>query len=310
MAEALRLQLANERGLATVQSALFAMKIDGRVELLDLLYGTPVTGSEVTGTFTVRTEAPVPYKKITVTLKGEAEVRNETYSSTDVFLNESVVLKESSTPGSSDELDKGVHNFQFRFQIGKENLPPSQITRLVFIKYSLEAHLHKGLPVIREQLPYAGTFNIDSEELAQSVSAAKEKKLFFASEPIRLFVELERSYVQVGRMVIMRVNVENNSGRSLSVKASIKGRAYTTVRTPNYYSKTLWAPFNTVAKVNREERIAPHTTIDWEPEGLIFPQTEPTTMELSSIRVTHLLRVRVGIPMSGYCVVDIPITVV
>ena len=138
-------------------------------------------------------------------------------SGTEAFLSRSLVLKESSTPGSSDELDKGSHNFPFKFEIKEENLPASQITLSVNIKYSVEAHLHKGLPVARVAFTYAG-----SGELVQSVSADAEKSVLFASGPIRLFVELESGVIHVGRMVKMRVNVENNTGRSLGLKAAIK----------------------------------------------------------------------------------------
>ena len=100
-------------------------------------------------------------------------------------------------------------------------------------------------------------------------------------------------------MVIMRVNVENNSGRYPSVKASIKGRTYTTVRSQGYHSKTVWAPSSTVALVTREERVAPHTTII-----MVLCKDFPVpsnTLGESSCGHSY---------MSGDCVVDIPITVV
>ena len=291
--------------LATVESAQFEIKTEG------LLNGAGPATAEVTGTLRILAEAPVPYMKITVTLKGEVTVKESFYHhvtgaytasmtlGTNVFLNESIVLKECSTAGSSDELDKGVYNFPFRFQINREN-PPTQITREVDINYTLEAHLYKGLPVVYVPFHFAGTFNMDEDSV---VSVAKEKKVLFVSEPIRLFLELESSSVRVGQMLKIQVNIENNSGRSLYLNASIRGRPH-----HNYRYRVTRVHSNLVSQDNREEHVAPHTTVNWEPEGLIVPQTKPTSMDLQVVRVAYLLRVRVGIPLGSDCVVDIPIT--
>lgn len=230
-------------------------------------------------------------------------------SGTTEFLKEILVIKESQTKGKSDELDKGAHNFPFQFQINKENLPSSQRTYRVDIKYTLEAHLYKGLPVARVQFPYAGTVDITCGDLARSVRVDKEKKVLFASEPIRLSAELDRSGIRIGQMLNLQVNVDNNSGRSLRLKAVIKQKQTYSIRSAGYYSKT-WAPAKTVAKDTRDERVDPHTSADWEPEGLIVPQTEPTSMDSPWIHVTYFVRVRAKVPFGIDCVIDMPITVV
>lgn len=308
-----QLEIASALGLATVRSALFHLQVDQEGGLTALLSDVPVTGSEVSGTFKVVADAPVSYKRITVTLKGEAEVKeydNETRSitsGTETFLTEVVVLKESSTPGSSDELEKGTHNIPFKLQIDKKDLPRSQITRDINIKYFLEAHLYKGLPVARVPFTYAGTFDLTSEQHMQSVSADKEKSFLFSSESVHLFAELNSSAVRVGEMVKMRVKVVNNSSRTLGLKAAIKGRSVTSIANRHH---TLWAPTKTVTKDTRETHVGARMTVDWEPEGIVFPQTEPTTMNLPRAQASYFVRVRASVRLGTDCVIDIPVTVV
>lgn len=274
-------------------------------------------GSEVSGDVTVIADQPKKYKSIQASLFGcgyvgyeAADVEEATCLIADevyVHLSNELWKREDSP---SHKIPAGHHVFPFRFTLPL-HIPPSFSDKRGAIHYYVEARISTGGikydQVIKATIRVAVIVDINSSPRLQ-LPVHKEKNVIHRSlscvhSPINVSVGLPRQGYCIGECVPVNAMIENQSGRQLSVRASL----YCTVTysTPSFYyqwTKTLASSSCIVPK---------RSNSSWSPVNLKIPLSEPGVLLYSRIiKVTYLLQVDVSVRFSvTHLCVKVPLTI-
>ncbi len=267
-------------------------------------------GSEVSGSLVIEADTPKSYNYIQVVLDGRAYVhwsesiragesqRTVSFSETEVFANATVMVWEKSqAPGGV--LQPGRYNFPFRFVL-PPRLPPSFEGGVGYIRYQVQVRIGTGAfdHVLTHQFAVSEAVDAANSPTLQHPLQAVTKKticcLCCASGPITTRAQVERSGFCVGDSIPVTVEIENGSGRRLTVSVNLYQNIV-------FYAQGRTCVTSKLLAGISGDAIPAHTTRTWNPgDSLKIPQTNPSLSppSCSIIRITYVLKVSTIVPGS------------
>ena len=283
------------------------------------------TGSEVTGQVVITANERVNYDQIIVSLKGEGRVypshygkilsyvRRPKYSGHhhgEVYCAKAKVLINNTTTDrlTKQTLPAGEHRFPFCFRLTGSRLPTSFKGPLGYISYFIGAKVVQSSSerdiIASVEIPFVETVDIDCDELLKPVCEENKKivhSLLGDSSPITLRVQLDRSGFCVGERIKLQADVQNGSGRDITLQAKLIRKSQFAVA--DHQADSTSEVLSTVSGPH----VAPGDFCQWN--SVVPPTLEPTIATCSYISVNYVLKVSVKIPQSRNCTITIPVTI-
>ena len=282
-------------------------------------------GSEVTGQVVITANELENYDQIIVSLKGEGRVYPSHYGKIlsyvrrpkyaghhhgEVYCAKSKVLI-NNTRLTKQTLPAGEHRFPFCFRLTGSRLPTSFKGPLGYISYFIGAKVVRTSSSERDivasvEIPFVETVDINCDELLKPVCEDNKKivhSLLGDSSPITLRVQLDRSGFCIGERIKVQADVQNGSGRDITLQAKLIRKSQFTVA--DHKADSTSEVLSTVSG----PRVAPGGFCQWKSDSLVVPPTEPTIATCSYISVNYVLKVSVKIPQSRNCTITIPVTI-
>ena len=287
-------------------------------------------GSEVSGHVVITANEPLSYDQVIVTLKGEGKVffpqhihgklalcrrhvfpRYVGHHYGEVYCSRSKVLLNNRNQLLERTLPTGEHKFPFHFKLTGSRLPSSFKGPLGYISYYVGAKVaqisSKKDIVATVEIPFVETVDINADYLQKPVYEERETTvhnlLGRESSPITLRVQLDRSAYCVGEEIKIQAEVQNGSGRNVSLQTKLvrKGQFIAgqhQVKHPSVIVATASGP-----------SVASGGSSQWRSDSLVIPPTEPTIDTSSYISLYYVLKVSLVIPRARTCTIKIPITI-
>ena len=287
-------------------------------------------GSEVSGHVVITAMEPLSYDQVIVTLKGEGKVffpqnihgklalrRKQVHPKYaghhhgEVYCSKSKVLLNNRNQLVEQTLPVGEHKFPFHFKLTGSRLPSSFKGPLGYISYYVGAKVaqisSKKDIVATVEIPFVETVDINVNQLLKPVYEERETTvhnlLGRESSPITLRVQLDRSAYCVGEEIKIQAEVQNGSGRNVSLQTKLvrKGQFIAgqhQVKHPSVIVATASGP-----------SVASGGSSQWRSDSLVIPPTEPTIDTSSYISLYYVLKVSLVIPRARNCTIKIPITI-
>ena len=298
--------------------------------VLDRAGQTYTNGSEVSGHVVITAMEPLSYDQVIVTLKGEGKVffpqhihgklalcrrhvfpRYAGHHHGEVYCSRSKVLLNNRNQLLERTLPVGEHKYPFRFKLSGSRLPSSFKGPLGYISYYVGAKVaqissEKDI-VASVEIPFVETVDINVNQLLKPVYEERETTvhnlLGRESSPITLRVQLDRSAYCVGEEIKIQAEVQNGSGRNVTLEAKLVRKGQFTagqhqVKHPSVVVATASGP-----------SVASGEFSQWRSDSLVIPPTEPTIDTSSYISLYYVLKVFLVIPRARNCTIKIPITI-
>ena len=287
-------------------------------------------GSEVSGHVVITANEPLSYDQVIVSLKGEGKVffplnhgklasygRKHVLSKYaghhhgEVYCSRSKVLLNNRNQLVEQTLPAGEHKLPFRFKLSGSRLPSSFKGPLGYISYYVGAKVaqissEKDI-VASVEIPFVETVDINVNQLLKPVYEERETTvhnlLGRESSPITLRVQLDRSAYCVGEEIKIQAEVQNGSGRNVTLEAKL-------VRKGQFTAGQHQADHPpTVVATASGPSVASGEFSQWRSDSLVIPPTEPTIDTSSYISLYYVLKVFLVIPRARNCTIKIPITI-
>ena len=157
------------------------------------------------------------------------------------------------------------------------------------------------------EIPFVETVDINADQLLKPVYEERETTvhnlLGRQSSPITLCVQLDRSAYCVGEEIRIQAEVQNGSGRDVTLRTKL-------VRKGQFTAGQHQAdhPSMVVATASGPS-VASGESSQWRSDSLVIPPTEPTIDTSSYISLYYVLKVSLVIPRARNCTIKIPITI-
>ena len=235
--------------------------------------------------------------------------RTETryYSSTETYIEQTSVVwsKEQSPTGT---IGPGSYEYQFQFNL-PDTCPTSFESTYGRIRYLVQGKIGTGFLKFdhRVEAPIQVTHVVDINQqlsLFEPVRQSKKKQVgcwCCVSGDIELTAETTRTgYCINGDTVPLSVTIENGSGRTITIRASI-------VKTGRYYAQGHQQSTSSPVAIVNSTPIQPRTTTGVELAALQVPATEPTISIPSNLKLNYELHVTAVIPWALNLTVAIPL---
>lgn len=274
------------------------------------------SGSTVNGKLLVQVDEPQYYKNISILFFGMAEVN---------FFVEGILCRDSETcclrqvtvwssEQSDGRLEMGEYCFPFQFLIPR-SAPSSYREWGGKIRYSVQANiwldtLKVGAVTADFAIPaplYKEEVNIQVQQLCgitdphllQSRSQTVEKRVGYNSDQVLMTVLLpDIGFYCIGEGLSLKVSIQNQSNRRLTLKASILREVMYTGKNRLRQSETKTKRIKERLLSVESDGVPPHTTYEWDPTIRI---PEPIPLDQSScsfIKPIYTLKVKAVIPWS------------
>ncbi|KAG9273265.1 arrestin domain-containing protein 4 isoform X2 [Astyanax mexicanus] len=205
-------------------------------------------------------------------------------------------------------LEEGRHEIPFELELPQRHLVSSFTGKHGSVCYLVKAVLqrpnHHDQHVCRE-LPIISHVDVNSPELVCPVSENNEKMVgrwIFASGPVSLKVNIERTGYNNGELVPIYAEIENCSSRLVMPKVVIYQ-----IQTYKAKGKTISCK-QVVASV-RGNHVPSGCSITWNGKTLKIPPVSPSILNSDILRVEYSLAVIVQIPGAKKLKVELPVVI-
>ena len=287
-------------------------------------------GSEVSGHVVIIANEPLSYDQVIVSLKGEGKVffplnhgklgsygrkhvlpKYAGHHHGEVYCSRSKVLLNNRNQLVEQTLPVGEHKLPFRFKLTGSRLPSSFKGPLGYISYYVGAKVcqtsSKKDIVASVEIPFVETVDINADQLLKPVYEERETTvhnlLGRESFPVTLRVQLDRSAYSVGEEIKVQAEVQNGSGRNVTLQTKL-------VRKGQFTAGQHRADHPSVVVATASgPSVAPGESFQWRSDSLVIPPTEPTIDTCSYISLYYVLKVSLVIPRARNCTIKIPITI-
>lgn len=270
----------------------------------------------------VQVDEPQYYKNISILFFGMAEISfldGYQYSNSETYCLRQLTVwsSEQSTDG---RLQIGEHCFPFQFLIPR-SAPSSYERYLAKIRYSVQANIWLDTltvgavstnfaipaPLYKEEvkIQVQQLFGITDPHLLEPHSRAVEKKVGYKSDQVLMTVSLpEIGFYCIGEGLPLKVSIQNQSNRRLTLKASILREIDYTGKREVYFGNGERRSMTTTKRIKllllsvESDGVPPHSTYEWDPTIRI---PEPVLLDQNScsfIKPTYILKVKAVIPWS------------
>ena len=273
----------------------------------------------------ITTSKLLHYDQIFVSLKGEGRVYPSQYGKLllhggrhhyagyhqgEVYSAKSKILLDNNDQSTEQTLPAGEHRFPFCFRLTGSRLPTSFKGSLGYISYFVGAKVVRSSPkrdiVASVEIPFVETIDINCDQLLKPVCEESQKtvhSLLGDTGFIKLRVQLDRWGFCLGERIIIHADVQNGSGRNVTLQAKLSQKIQFAAADhhPDSTSKVL-------TTVNGPQ-VAPRDSCQWRSDSLVVPPTEPTIDSCTYISLSYILKVSVVIPPTANCAVAIPVII-
>ena len=264
-------------------------------------------GSTITGSLTIEVDKPKNYKSLDVCLLGKGKVEwsegggdsRITYSSSEVYVNKKLTLwrSEDSPEGT---FPVGRYTYQFQFVL-PTTCPSSYSSGIGSISYEIG-----GSIFARNKVKHPFTV-IELVSVAPSAGVHKRKRAIVGCElcvsgGLAYDTQLPRTSFTAGEEIPVSWNVENGSGRRVTLQCSLQEEI-------TYFARgERRSSVNTLSFQKSDLAIPPHsmreTTI-----SVPIPPCRPAMTRSNIIRSEFLLVAIVGIPWDSDSHIEIPVKI-
>ena len=229
----------------------------------------------------------------------------------EVYCSRSKVLLNNRNQLVEQTLPVGEHKLPFRFKLTGSRLPSSFKGPLGYISYYVGAKVaqtsSKNDIVASIEIPFVETVDINADHLLKPVCEERETTIFNLlggeSSPIKLRVHLDRSAYCVGEEIRIQAEVQNGSGRDVTLRTKLVRKGQFTARQHRADHPSM------VVATASGPSVASGESSQWRSDSLVIPPTEPTIDTSSYISLYYVLKVSLVIPRARNCTIKIPITI-
>lgn len=205
-------------------------------------------------------------------------------------------------------LEEGRHEIPFELQLPQRHVVSSFTGKHGSVCYLVKAVLqrpnHHDQHVCRE-LPIISHVDVNSPELVCPVSESSEKMVgcwIFASGPVSLKVNIERTGYNNGESVPIYAEIENCSSRLVMPKAVI-------YQIQTYKARGKTVSYKQVVASVRGNHVPSGCSVTWNGKTLKIPPVSPSILNSDILRVEYSLAVIVQIPGAKKLKVELPVVI-